>query len=180
MAITKGLIIMKKLLITCLATMLLLASCVTKPANIDPVQNFQANKYLGKWYEIARLDNRFEKGMSHITAEYSLNADGSIKVLNSGIKANETSRSYAEGIAKFVENPSTGFLEVSFFRPFYGAYIVFKLDDDYKYAFVAGNDKDYLWFLARTPTVSQEQKDDFVSEAKSLGFDTDKLVWVEQ
>ncbi len=87
--------------------------------------------------------------MSHVTAEYSLNADGSIKVLNSGIKANETSRSYAEGIAKFVENPSTGFLEVSFFKPFYGAYIVFKLDDNYKYAYVAGNDKDYLWFFIK-------------------------------
>jgi apolipoprotein D and lipocalin family protein len=163
-----------------MATLALLSSCVTKPADINPVTNFQADKYLGKWYEIARLDNRFEKGMTHVNAEYSLNSDGSIKVLNSGINANETTRSYAEGVAKFVENKETAFLEVSFFRPFYGAYIVFNLDEDYKYAYVAGNDKDYLWFLSRTPTVSQQQKDDFVTKAKALGFDTDKLVWVEQ
>jgi len=171
---------MKKRLIIYLGVILFLASCVTKPTNINPVQDFRADKYLGKWYEIARLDNRFEKGMTHVNAEYSLNADGSIKVLNSGINAGETTRSYAEGVANFVESPSTGFLEVSFFRPFYGAYIVFKLDDNYKYAFVAGNDKDYLWFLSRTATVSKEQKDDFVNKAKSLGFDTDKIVWVDQ
>ena len=171
---------MKKLLITCVETLALLSSCVTKPADINPVTNFQADKYLGKWYEIARLDNRFEKGMTHVNAEYSLNSDGSIKVLNSGINANETTRSYAEGVAKFVENKETAFLEVSFFRPFYSAYIVFNLDEDYKYAYVAGNDKDYLWFLSRTPTVSQQQKDDFVTKAKALGFDTDKLIWVEQ
>lgn len=171
---------MKKLLITCLATVLLLASCVTKPANITPVQNFQADKYLGKWYEIARLDNRFEKGMTHVQAEYSLNPDGSIKVLNSGINVGETARSYAEGVAQFVENSETGFLEVSFFRPFYGAYIVFNLDKNYKYAYVAGNDKDYLWFLSRTPTVSGEQKEDFIARSKSLGFATDNLVWVKQ
>ena len=171
---------MKKLLLTCFATMLLLASCVTKPANIDPVQGFQADKYLGKWYEIARLDNRFEKGMTHVNAEYSLNTDGNIKVLNSGINAGETTRSYAEGIAKFVENPNTGFLKVSFFGPFYGAYIIFKLDDNYKYAYVAGNDKDYLWFLSRTPTASKEQKEDFIARSKNLGFDTNELVWVKQ
>ena len=74
----------------------------------------------------------------------------------------------------------TAFLEVSFFRPFYSAYIVFNLDENYKYAYVAGNDKDYLWFLSRKPTVSQQQKDDFATKAKALGFDTDKLIWVEQ
>lgn len=171
---------MKKLLITCLAIVLLLASCVTKPVNINPVQDFQADKYLGKWYEIARLDNRFEKGMTHVQAEYSLNPDGSIKVLNSGINAGEITRSYAEGVAKFVQNSETGFLKVSFFRPFYGAYIVFNLDKDYKYAYVAGDDKDYLWFLSRTPTVSNEQKKDFIVRSKSLGFATDKLVWTKQ
>ena len=171
---------MKKLLITCVATLALLSSCVTKPADINPVTNFQADKYLGKWYEIARLDNRFEKGMTHVNAEYSLNSDGSIKVLNSGINANETTRSYAEGVAKFVENKAIALLEVSFFRPFYSAYIVFNLDEDYKYAYVSGNDKDYLWFLSRTPTASQQQKDYFVTKAKALGFDTDKLIWVEQ
>jgi apolipoprotein D and lipocalin family protein len=172
---------MKKLLIICLTTLLFLTSCVTKPAGINPVQGFQADKYLGKWYEIARLDNRFEKGMTHVNAEYSLNSDGSIKVLNSGVNADSTTRSYAEGVAKFVENSNTGFLKVSFFGPFYGAYVVFKVDDYYKYAYVAGGKgKDYLWLLSRTKTVPNEIKDDFIARTNNLGFDTDKLVWVKQ
>jgi len=118
--------------------------------------------------------------MTNVYAEYSLNPDGSIKVINSGVTPATGKRSYAHGVAKFVENNETGFLKVSFFGPFYGAYIVFKLDDNYKYAYVTGNDKDYLWLLARTKTVPESIKQDFVARSKSLGFDTDKLVWVKQ
>ncbi|AIT09754.1 lipocalin [Candidatus Francisella endociliophora] len=159
---------------------LVLSGCVTKPENIHPVKNFQADKYLGKWYEIVRLDNSFEKGMTYVYAEYSLNPDGSIKVLNSGVTPSTGKRSYAEGVVKFVENRDTAFLKVSFFRPFYGAYIVFKLDDNYKYAYVAGDNQNYLWLLSRTKTVPDNVKQDFVVRAKNLGFDTDKLVWVKQ
>ncbi|AJI72752.1 hypothetical protein FTDG_01641 [Francisella tularensis subsp. novicida GA99-3548] len=172
---------MKKLVLIILTTaFILLSGCVTKPANINPVENFQADKYLGKWYEIARFDNSFEKGMTNVYAEYSLNPDGTIKVVNSGIKPSTGKRSYATGVAKFVEDKNIGYLKVSFFRPFYGAYVVFKLDDNYKYAYVAGADKDYLWLLARTKTVPQNVKDDFINRAKALGYDTDKLVWVKQ
>lgn len=172
---------MKKIMsLLVLAIIVVLSGCVTKPDNIQPVKNFQADKYLGKWYEIARFDNSFEKGMTNVYAEYSLNPDGSIKVLNSGITPATGKRSYAEGVAKFVENQDTAFLKVSFFRPFYGAYIVFKLDDNYKYAYVAGNNKNYLWLLSRTKTVPKNVKQDFVTKAKELGFDTNKLVWVKQ
>lgn len=172
---------MKKLAVVLLTTaLILLSGCVTKPANIIPVKNFQADKYLGKWYEIARFDNSFEKGMTNVYAEYSLNQDGTIKVVNSGITPSSGKRSYATGVAKFVENKNIGYLKVSFFGPFYSAYVVFKLDYNYKYAYVAGADKDYLWLLARTQTVPQNIKDDFINRAKALGYDTDKLVLVKQ
>ncbi|MBK2027500.1 lipocalin family protein [Allofrancisella guangzhouensis] len=158
----------------------LLAGCVTKPANVQPVDDFQANKYLGKWYEIARFDNSFEKEMTNVYAEYSLNSDGTIKVLNSGVNPKSGKRSYAEGIAKFVDGENTAYLKVSFFRPFYGAYVVFNLDTDYKYAYVAGANKDYLWLLSRTPKIPENIKKDFIAKSKALGFDTDKLVWVKQ
>lgn len=172
---------MKKIFtILSIVIVLPLAGCVTKPANVEPVKNFEANKYLGKWYEIARLENHFEKGMTNVYAQYSLNLDGSIKVINSGIDPKNAKRSYANGVAKFVKDNNTGFLKVSFFRPFYGAYVVFKLDDNYKYAYVAGDSKNYLWLLSRTKTVPEKVKEDFITRAKKLEFDTDKLVWVKQ
>ncbi len=157
-----------------------LVACVHKPENVEPVKNFQAEKYLGKWYEIARFDNSFEAGMTDVYAQYSLNPDGTVKVSNSGIDSKTGERTYANGVAEFVETDDLGYLKVSFFRPFYGAYVVFALDDDYKYAYVSGPDYGYLWLLSRTPTVPDSVKKDFVTKAKGLGFDTDKLVWVKQ
>ncbi|KEI34959.1 lipoprotein Blc [Francisella sp. W12-1067] len=171
---------MKAKLLIILVFFSLLVGCVTKPADIQPVDNFQANKYLGKWYEIARFDNSFEKGMTHVYAEYSLNPDGTIKIINSGVDPESGKRSYAKGVAKFVEGENIAYLKVSFFRPFYGAYVVFNLDKDYKYAYVAGANKDYLWLLSRTPTISENIKKDFITKSKALGFDTDKLIWVKQ
>ena len=110
---------MKKIIVFALTvSVLFMSGCVTKPKNIEPVKNFQAEKYLGKWYEIARFDNVFEKGMTSVYAEYSLNPNGSIKVVNSGINPNTGKRSYADGVAKFVDGQNTAFLKVSFFRPF--------------------------------------------------------------
>ncbi|ASG67268.1 hypothetical protein fh0823_25580 [Francisella halioticida] len=172
---------MKKLFVILVSVfVILLSGCVTKPDGIEPVKNFQAGKYLGKWYEIARFDNSFEKGMTNVYAQYSLNPNGSIKVVNSGITPSTGKRSYAKGVAKFVENKNTAYLKVSFFRPFYGAYVVFKLDDNYKYAYVAGDNKNYLWLLSRTKIVPKNVKQDFVKKAKELGYNTSKLVWVKQ
>ncbi|HEY0063601.1 MAG TPA: lipocalin family protein, partial [Telluria sp.] len=103
---------------------LLLAGCVSKPENIEPVGNFNTQKYLGKWYEIARLDHSFERGLDHVTAEYSLRDDGGLKVLNRGYNKEKSEWKDAEGKAYFVEKPDLGYLKVSFFGPFYGAYIV--------------------------------------------------------
>jgi apolipoprotein D and lipocalin family protein len=158
----------------------LFAGCVGIPENIKPVENFKVEKYLGKWYEIARLDHSFEKGLTQTTAQYSLRDDGGVRVINRGYLAEENKWKEAEGKAFFVEDPGRGYLKVSFFGPFYGSYIVFDLDDDYQHSLVCGPDKSYLWILSRTPALSGEIKDRLVSKASTLGFDTGKLIYVEQ
>jgi len=170
---------MKRIIFFLCCVYLFLVGFISKADNVSPVKNFEIQRYVGKWYEIARYDSFFEKGLSNVTAEYSLNQHGSVKVVNSGVKQNGQSTS-VEGKAEFVDKTDEGFLQVSFFGPFYSAYIVFAIEDDYKYAFIAGNNYDYLWLLSRTPTVPKSVKDDFVKKSKSLGFDVDKLVWVKQ
>ena len=158
----------------------LLTGCTSAPKGIEPVQEFELSKYLGTWYEIARLDHSFERGLSNVTAEYSLRKDGGVRVINRGYSAEEGKWEQAEGKAYFVEDSDTGHLKVSFFGPFYGAYVVFNLDEDYQQSFVSGPDRSYLWFLSRTPTVSEADKQRFIQAARAKGFDTDELIFVEQ
>lgn len=159
----------------------LLGGCVSLPENVEPVDDFELNRYLGTWYEIARLDHSFEKGMTRVTANYSLRDDGGVRVLNRGFVDEQTKWKDAEGKAYFVGEPDSGFLKVSFFGPFYGSYIVFGLDkDNYQHAFVSGPSTSYLWLLSRTPTVSEEIMEKFISMSKERGFDTDALILVEQ
>lgn len=158
-----------------------ISGCVSIPQNIAPVDGFELNKYLGKWYEIARLDHSFERGLDNVTAEYFLRDDGGVKVINRGFSAEENKWKEAEGKAYFVRDPQKGYLKVSFFGPFYGAYIVFELDkENYQYTFVTSYDKSYLWLLARTPTVSDALLDQFVQRAAELGFETNKLIFPNQ
>lgn len=160
---------------------ILLGGCVSVPQNVAPVDGFELNRYLGKWYEIARLDHSFERGLANITAEYSLREDGGVKVVNKGFSAVDNKWKEAEGKAYFVRDPQEGYLKVSFFGPFYGAYIVFELDkEDYQYAFIISYDKSYLWLLARTPVVSDEVLNRFIQKAGELGFATDKLIFPKQ
>ncbi len=158
----------------------LLAGCVSRPEGVVPVQGFEQSRYLGKWYEIARLDHSFERGLAHVTAEYSLRDDGGLKVVNRGYSVGKQEWKEAVGKAYFIESPDTAYLKVSFFGPFYGAYVVFGLDDHYQYSFVSGPDTDYLWLLAREPQVSEAVKQRFVENASALGFDTTQLIWVDQ
>lgn len=158
---------------------LLLAGCVSLPENIKPVDNFQVERYLGKWYEIARLNHSFERGLTNVTADYSWRNDGSIKVLNRGYSVNENKWKEAEGKAYFVNRPDQGFLKVSFFGPFYGSYAVFELDrDNYSYALVCGPDKFYLWLLTRSPKINEDLKNRLIAKAAALGFDTSRLIYV--
>lgn len=154
-------------------------SCTGIPDGVIPVTNFQLNKYLGTWHEIARLDHSFESGLNNVTATYSMRGDGGVRVINRGFNAEENRWNEAEGKAYFVEEPGTGYLKVSFFGPFYGSYIVFGLDDNYQYSMVSGPDKSYLWLLSRAPTVPDSVKQRFLNKAKSLGFDTDSLIFPE-
>ncbi len=156
----------------------ILSGCLSIPQNVKPVDGFELSNYLGKWYEIARLDHSFERGLDNVTAEYFLRDDGGVRVVNKGFSATENKWKEAEGKAYFVSDPQQGYLKVSFFGPFYGAYIVFELDKEaYQYTFVTSYDKSYLWLLARTPEVSDALLDRFVRRAAELGFETDKLIF---
>jgi apolipoprotein D and lipocalin family protein len=170
---------MKK--VATLLSALWLAGCVRVPENIRPVDHFVLEKYLGQWYEIARLDHSFERGLTRVTAEYSLRPDGGVRVLNRGYSEKEKKWKEAEGKAYFVQTPSQAFFKVSFFGPFYGSYIVFELDrEQYQYALVCGPDKSYLWLLARTPKIKEDLKQALLSQAATLGFDTSKIISVNQ
>lgn len=160
---------------------MLLVACTGIPKGIDPIDDFKVDRYLGTWYEIARLDHSFERGLSQVTAEYSLREDGGITVLNKGFSKEKQKWKTAEGKAYFVSDKDTGHLKVSFFGPFYSSYIIFKLDkDSYQHAYIAGYSRDYLWLLARTPTVSEEIKKDFIKTSSTLGFNAEELIFVNQ
>jgi len=170
--------VMHRLLLAVLT--LLLAGCLGYPQAVTPVQPFDLERYLGKWYEIARLDHSFERGLQQVTAEYSVREDGGVRVINRGFSAADGKWKEAEGRAYFVRGPDEGYLKVSFFGPFYGSYAIFELDrKDYRYAFVSGPDESYLWLLARSPTVSEALRARFVQQAQALGFDTDRLIFVD-
>lgn len=171
--------LLKKSLALCLIP--LLVACTSIPNGITPVTNFEVERYLGTWYEIARLDHRFERGLQNVTAEYSLEKNGNIRVLNTGTNSETGVVDTAEGKARFVKDSNTGHLEVSFFGPFYSSYVIFELDqEDYRYAFVSGYNKKYLWLLARTPVIEQSVIDSFTSLARESGFPVEELIFVEQ
>jgi apolipoprotein D and lipocalin family protein len=156
----------------------LLSACSTAlPENIRPVSHFKLDRYLGQWYEIARLDHSFERGLSRVTATYSLRDDGGVRVLNRGFDDASGKWKEAEGKAYFVTRPDTGHLKVSFFGPFYGAYGIFELDPDYGYALVSGPDTSYLWLLARSPRLDETTRNRLVAHAAAKGFDTSKLIF---
>ena len=158
---------------------LLVSGCLGYPQGVEPVKSFYSQRYQGKWYEIARLDHSFERGLQEVSAEYSPREDGGLKVLNQGFNTKKGKWEAAEGRAYFVEDKETGYLKVSFFRPFYGSYVIFELDkENYNYAFVSGSSKDNLWLLSRTPQISAELKQRFESAAKEHGFPTEQLIWV--
>lgn len=164
-----------------LVMLMALGGCLGMPDGVEPVGDFDAQRYLGRWYEIARLDHSFERGLESVNATYSLRDDGGIRVVNRGFDTEDGEWREAVGKAYFVEDDSIAHLKVSFFGPFYGSYVVFDLDRrDYDTAFVSGYNRSYLWLLARSPSVSESVKADFVRQADALGFATDELVWVDQ
>lgn len=158
--------------------MLLLRSCRTIPKQVVAVRPFEMEKYLGTWYEIARFDFRFEKNLDNTTAHYSLNTDGSIKVVNRGYNYKTGKWKQATGKAKWVGAHDEAMLKVSFFGPFYSGYNVIVLDNGYQYALVCGKNRDYLWILSREKSIPGQIRQDYLEKARQYGFDVSKLIWV--
>jgi apolipoprotein D and lipocalin family protein len=158
----------------------ILAGCGQIPDGVEPVRGFEAARYLGTWYEIARLDHGFERGLTRVTATYTAREDGGIDVLNRGYDAETKEWRDARGRARFVGPRDVAELEVSFFGPFYGGYNVVELDSEYSIALVAGPTRSYLWILARQPHPAKEEVERLVARARDLGFDTGALVYVSQ
>lgn len=145
-----------------------------------PVSSFELNRYLGKWYEIARLPFSYEKGLVNVTATYSLRKDGKVKVVNEGYKNTKDGKhKVANGKAKLGESPDQGYLRVSFFWPFYGDYIIAELDPNYTYAMVISSPR-YLWILSREPKMDKTILDDLIAKAQKIGFDTSRLYFTPQ
>jgi len=160
---------------------LLLGGCTGIPDGVEPVRNFQLDRYLGKWYEIARLDHSFERGLSDVSARYRLLPDGSIEVLNRGYSAQQQGWKEVIGKASPLGDTRTGSLKVSFFGPFYGGYHIAALDErDYRWSLVVGPSRGYLWILSRERELPPEIRQRLVDKAGALGFDTSRLIWVDQ
>lgn len=157
-----------------------MSGCSTAPPEgLTSVTPFDVNRYLGKWFEIARLDHSFERGLTDVSATYALKPDGSLEVINRGFSTKKDDWKSATGRALFTGSPNQGSLKVSFFGPFYGGYHVLALDQtSYQWALVAGPDRDYLWILARTKTLAPAVREQLVAQANKMGFATDKLIWV--
>lgn len=174
------------LIATLLLNAVVLSGCMGVPAGIQVVDHVDPKQYLGTWYEIARLDHSFERGLDKVTATYNARDDGGIQVINRGYNPKSQQWEQAEGKAYFLDAPHadktfTGKLKVSFFGPFYGAYNIIALDKPYyHYVMVCGPDKSYFWILSRTPQLADPIKQQLIAQAKELGFNTDELIHVQQ
>jgi lipocalin len=162
------------LLMACVAS--LFAACDASEIDNSTVQTVDLNRYLGSWYEIAKFDHTFERGLEYAMAHYTLRSDGKIDVLNTGIKDGRAKD--AKGIAKTTNLP--GLLRVSFFGPFFGDYRIMMLDENYQYVLVGGSTNKFLWILSRTPQLEDATKSLILAEADRRGYDTSKLIWVKQ
>ncbi len=161
-------------------SLLMACSTVSIPKGATAVSPFYVDKYLGKWYEIARLDFKFEKDLDNVTATYLQKENGKLSVDNKGYNYVKKEWKQSIGKAKLVKGPQVARLKVSFFGPFYSGYNVIAIDQDYRYALVAGNNLDYLWILSREKTIPDAVKAEYLQQAKAIGYDIDALVWTKQ
>jgi len=169
----------KTLGILFLVTTAAIIGCTSVPKGLEPVSGFDADRYLGKWYEIARLDHSFERNLSNVSAIYTAKEKGEIAVLNRGYNEKTGEWEQIEGNARFVGDESVGSLKVSFFGPFYGGYHILALDkEDYGYAMVSGPSRSYLWILSRTTELDEAIYSSLVTKATALGFDTTEFIRV--
>lgn len=170
----------RSLLLVVATVALALTGCssTSPPSGITPVSPFDVARYEGRWYEVARLDHSFERGMTDVSATYQRQQDGSVRVLNRGFDTGKNDWRQAEGKAKFTGDTHTASLKVSFFGPFYGGYHVAALDADYQWALVVGPDRSYCWILSRTQQLLPGVREQLVARANALGINTQALIWV--
>lgn len=166
---------MKKIFLMALAAMLF-SGCQSSEVDNSTVSSVDLGRYLGDWYEIAKFDHSFERGIDYAMAHYTQRDDGKIDVLNTGIKDGRAKD--AKGIAKTTNLP--GLLKVSFFGPFYSDYRIMMLDENYQYVLVGGSNDKYLWILSRTPELDDATRALILAEADRRGYNTSKLIWVKQ
>jgi apolipoprotein D and lipocalin family protein len=171
---------MNKLLLVLLVLATALTGCTGIPDGVTPVKGFELDRYLGTWYEIARLDHSFEAGLSNVSATYERRSDGGIDVLNRGYDSEINAWREAKGRAYFLDSPDVGSLKVSFFGPFYGGYHVMALDPEYRWTMISGPTHEYFWILARTKALPQPLLDELLARARASGFDLTGLVMVRQ
>jgi apolipoprotein D and lipocalin family protein len=168
----------RDLQVSAVGLILLLQGCTLSiPAGVAPVAGFDVNQYLGRWYEIARLDNRFQRGLEQVMATYSLRKDGSIYVENTGWHSQTGKQQTVTGKARFVAERNIGHLKVSFWGPFYSNYVVFYLEDDYSVAMVCGSSRNYCWILARSPMLPAEDLAKYRSIAEDNGFAIENFIY---
>ena len=164
-----------------LLTLLALSACATRPPDgVQAVTDFDVSRYAGHWVELARIDHHYEKGLIQTTADYTPQADGTVRVVNRGYDPKKKEWRSAEGKARFIGDTDTAALKVSFFGPFYGGYNVVALDPNYQWALVIGSDVDSMWILSRTRALPPGVRNRLLARARELGVDLDKVLWVDQ
>lgn len=164
-----------------ITALILLRACSPKiPKGAKAIQDFNPERFLGTWYEVARLDYKWERNLDNVNATYSLKPDGSIKVDNKGFDYTENKWKGKIGEARFVHSSTEARLKVSFFKPFWAGYNVVDIDEEYKYALVFGNDLCYMWILSKEKAIPEKYKERFLKKAQETGYDTSKLIWVKQ
>lgn len=177
----KKMLAVTALMLTTIVVSNSLISCkpVKVPDGVTVVEPFEVKKYAGQWYEIARFDFKHEKDLNNVTANYSLNEDGSIKVVNRGYNFVKEKWEESVGKAKFLDRANKGALKVSFFGPFYSGYNVVSITPDYQYALIYGENKDYIWILSRTKSIPSNIKEEFLKKAEAYGYDLSRFVWTK-
>ena len=167
---------MKRVLL--LLAVMVLSGC-RSTSGLEVVSGFNVNRYLGTWYEVFRYPHGFEKDLNSVTATYTLNDDGTIKVLNRGYNEKNKRWKTIEGVARFKDSRTAGWLKVSFFKPLYASYKIIYLDEAYTRAIVTGPSYNYLWILVRDPNTPDDEIQELVEKAESFGFEREKLIRVD-
>jgi apolipoprotein D and lipocalin family protein len=174
----------KQIIILVMITALSFGSCRSeKPENMDmsTIEELDLNRYMGTWYEIARFDHSFERGLEGVSATYSLRPDGKITVINQGYKNSTDGKlKVAKGKARQPDPDDPGKLEVAFFLFFYADYYILELEQNYRWALIGSSSDKYLWILSRTPLLEKETISEILEKAARRGYDTNKLIWVKQ